>query len=161
MEGGETTSIIHHLRVERVGGGGGGGVPPAGRPPCRWCRTPGRCGGRPRARHWAGSGPGSLSSGRPGRALVGRRKGRCVSTRRLLRPPVTSLEFLQELTNDGQELIGAAVGEEAAHGVLEGKGLGEGRHTLLTVLIGLQRRREVGVEGGRGRQVRRTSVSWL
>lgn len=61
-----------------------------------------------------------------------------VSTRRLLTP---HLEFLQEPTDDGQELIGAAVGEEAAHDVLEGEGLGEGRHTLLAVLIGLQQGR--------------------
>lgn len=50
------------------------------------------------------------------------------------------MEFLQEPTDDGKELIGAAVGEEAAHGVLEGEGQGEGRHTLLAVLIGLRRR---------------------
>lgn len=67
---------------------------------------------------------------------------RCVSTGRLLRPPVTSLGFLQEPTDDGQKLVGAAVGEEAAHGVLEGEGQGERRHTLLAVLIGLQERGE-------------------
>lgn len=68
---------------------------------------------------------------------------------------VTSFTFLREPTNDGQELVGAAVGEETAHVVLGGEGLGEGlgegRHTLPAVLIGLQRRRETRVK----------NMSWL
>lgn len=43
-------------------------------------------------------------------------------------------------TDDGEELVGAAVREEAAHGVstVEGELEGEGRHTLLAVLMSLQ-----------------------
>lgn len=62
-------------------------------------------------------------------------EGGGVSARRLLKP---CFKFLHKPTNDSQELVGATVGEEAAHAVQEGEGLGEGRHTLLAVLIGLQ-----------------------